>query len=378
MKLYYDEVPHGHYAVTYYIESATTLSDACEGIAIGQSIGNPTVRIPKWETPELVEKYSAKIIGNKSHLDTLKSGTVVIAFPTVNIDWHRDGFSHLLCVLLGGQVDIDIIKKCHVMDIDDRGLIPKLAPKFGLSGMREYLGRYDKPLLGCIIKPKIGLGPKDYASIVEEMVEGGADIIKEDEILGSPAFCTLEERLEIVKAVIGKRRVIYLTAINGDADSVLEKAKAVNAAGINGVHLNVWSGMGNYSALRRLDLPMALHYQKSGDKTFTHVDNPFRFSWYSMCKLAAWSGVDTIHTGMWGGYLSDDPDELAATMKMLTDHNVVPALSCGMNAKLIPIVTEKFGPDYLANVGSACHSHPDGVYAGVKALREAIDATKNN
>jgi len=378
MKLYYNEVPSGHYTATFYIESSTTLADACEGIAIGQTIGNPTVRIPKWETPELVETYSAKIIGSKEQLSQITSGTVTIAFPSVNIDWARDGFSQLLCVLLGGQTDIDIIKKCHVMDIDDCGVIPKLAPKFGLSGLREYTGQYNKPLLGCILKPKVGLSPKDYASVVEEMVAGGADIIKEDEILGTPLFCSLEERLEIVREVTRNHRVIYLTTINGDADSVLEKAKVVSAAGINGVHVNVWSGLGTYRAVRKLDLPIAIHYQKSGDKAFTHEGNAYRFSWYALCKLAAWSGVDTIHAGMWGGYLSDDPVELKTLMDMLTSHNVVPALSCGMNAKLIPKVTEKFGVDYLANVGSACHSHPDGVYAGVKALRDAIEASSNS
>jgi ribulose-bisphosphate carboxylase large chain len=91
-------------------------------------------------------------------------------------------------------------------------LIPKLAPKFGLSGIREFTGQYNKPLLGCILKPKIGLNPTDYASIVKEMVDGGADIIKEDEILGSPLFCSLEDRLEIVRSVIGDKKIIYLTA----------------------------------------------------------------------------------------------------------------------------------------------------------------------
>ena len=67
MKLYYNEVPSGHYTATFYIESSTNLADACEGVAIGQTIGNPTVRIPKWETEDLVEKYSAKIISFKSY-----------------------------------------------------------------------------------------------------------------------------------------------------------------------------------------------------------------------------------------------------------------------------------------------------------------------
>jgi ribulose 1,5-bisphosphate carboxylase large subunit-like protein len=64
-------------------------------------------------------------------------------------------------------------------------------------------------------------------------------------------------------------------------------------------------------------------------------------------------------------------------MDMLVQHNVIPALSCGMNAELITVITKKFGIDYLANVGSACHSHPQGVLAGVKQLRAAIDATVN-
>lgn len=375
MNLYYQTIPENHIVVKYYVESSTTLSDACEAIAIGQTIGNPNTRIPKWETDDLVYRHCAKIIGQKEDFKNQTIGTVSIAFPAININWEKDGFGHFLCVLLGGQADIDIIKKCHVLDIDDRDLIPKLSPKFGLSGIREYTGRYNRPLLGCIIKPKIGLGPKDYVSIVEEMVNGGADIIKEDEILGTPLFCSMEERLELVQKVIKDLRIIYLTAVNGDPDTVLDKVKLVSDLGVNGIHINVWSGLGSYRAARKLDLPLTLHFQKSGDKTFTHQSNAFRFDWRVICKIAAWSGVDTIHTGMWGSYLSDDPEILKFNMDLLTSYNVVPALSCGMDSKLIPVITEKFGKDYLANVGSACHGHPSGVYAGVKQLRDAIDAT---
>lgn len=378
LDLYYNFIPDHHFTVTYYVESSSNLARAAEAIAIGQTIGNPTTRIPRWESPELIQQSCAKIIDHQSSLEQKTSGQILIAYPAININWGQDGFSHLMCMILGGQVDIDIIVKCHVLDINDLGQIPKLAPKFGLSGIRAYTGRYDRPLLGCIIKPKIGLSPEDYVGIVEEMIEGGADIIKEDEILGSPLFCSLEQRLELIKKVIQNQPVIYLTAINGDANTILNKVKTVADYGVNGIHINVWSGLGSYRAARDLDLPLALHFQKSGDKVFTHPDNPFRFDWSVICKIAAWSGVDSIHTGMWGGYLSDDPTVLKKNMDMLAEHNVIPALSCGMNAELIPVVTEKFGKNYLANVGSACHSHPDGVYAGVLKLRRAIDATVNN
>jgi ribulose-bisphosphate carboxylase large chain len=371
MNLYRSEIPKSSITVTYDVISTANLALAAEAIAIGQSIGNPSVR-NEFETPELVENHAAKIIGDQHTLSTSTSGTITIAYPAVNIDWDEDGISQLLCMIQGGQTDIDHIIKCRVTDIDIEN-IPKLKPKFGLSGIRELTKIYDRPLLGCILKPKTGLSPKDVAAIVKEMVEGGANIIKEDEILGNPSFCKLQDRLEYVRDVIQDKNIVYLTCINADADRVIEKASIVRMLGVNGIHLNIWSGLGTYAALRRKDYPMVLHYQKSGDKVITNKDNPYGIEWSVLCKLAVLSGVDTIHAGMWGGYLSDDPVDLKHTMDLLTSNNIVPALSCGMTAELIPRVTEKFGIDYLANVGGAVHTHPDGIRAAVRILRNAID-----
>jgi ribulose-bisphosphate carboxylase large chain len=142
------------------------------------------------------------------------------------------------------------------------------------------------------------------------------------------------------------------------------------------VHINVWSGLGSYRTIRNLDLPLFIHYQKSGDKVITHKKNPFGIEWTVLCKLAAISGVDTIHAGMWGGYLSDPEDEITAYMDVLHKGNVVPALSCGMTAELIPPIVEKFGIDWMANVGGAIHGHPDGTLAGAQKIRKAIDNLK--
>lgn len=371
MNIYKKEIPTNSVTVVYDVVSTVSLAAAAEAIAIGQSIGNPSVR-NEFETPELIENHSAKIIGDKSELETLKSGKISISYPAINIDWDEDGISQLLCMIQGGQTDIDHIVKCRVTDIDITN-IPKLQPKYGLSGIRELTKTYGKPLLGCILKPKTGLRPNELAAMVKEMVDGGANIIKEDEILGSPSFCTLEQRLPYIKEILAGKNVVYLTCINADADHILEKASRVKMLGINGVHVNIWSGLGSYGAIRRKNYPMVLHYQKSGDKVITDPRNPYGIDWMVLCKLGAVSGIDTIHAGMWGGYLSDDPDYLQGVMNMLTSYNIVPALSCGMNADLIPKVTARFGVDYLANVGGAVHSHPDGIKAAVENLRRAID-----
>jgi ribulose 1,5-bisphosphate carboxylase large subunit-like protein len=101
---------------TYFLESKTTIEQASWELAIGQSVGNPNVR-NNWETDDLFINYSCKVITPKNELQT-KEGYVKIAFPVVNTDWNEDGISHLLCQLMGGQMDIDNINKCHLLKLD--------------------------------------------------------------------------------------------------------------------------------------------------------------------------------------------------------------------------------------------------------------------
>src|SRR5208283_3096927 len=99
--------------------------------------------------------------------------------------------SQLLCQLMGGQMDIDIITGCRLVDLDIPASVSShfLGPKYGLKGMRDFTKQYGKPLLGAIIKPKTGITPDILLEMVKELVDGGVDFIKEDEILSNPAIC---------------------------------------------------------------------------------------------------------------------------------------------------------------------------------------------
>jgi ribulose-bisphosphate carboxylase large chain len=363
-----------YFYVTYDVESATTVYDVAWGIAVGQSIGNPSKR-SVWETDEMIEDYCAKIL-RSANFDK-KKGLVTIAYPNANIDWDTDGIAHLLCIIQGGQTDIDIIKKCRVVGLE---IHPQIIdthfkkPKYGITGMREFTGNFGKPFFGGIIKPKTGITPQTLLEMTKELVEGGVNFIKEDEILSNPSICRLEDRVELISNYITGKQVVYCFCINSDPAHIETRAKFVSQNGGNGVHINVWSGLGSYRTIRNLDLPLFIHYQKSGDKVITGKKNPFGIEWTVLCQLAAMSGVDTIHAGMWGGYLSDPEDEITAYMDVLHRGNVVPALSCGMTAELIPPIVEKFGVDWMANVGGAIHGHPEGTLAGARKIRNAIDA----
>ena len=370
--------------VTYDIEThkdVGDLRDAAWNLAIGQSVGNPKVR-NRWENDELFELSSCVIYHEETDLTGKYSGTVKIGFPKVNTDWQGDGISHLMCQLMGGQMDIDVFKACRLKKI----VFPKdvedffLGAKYGITGIRKFVNRYDKPLSGAIVKPKTGMSPTTLSEMVKELLDGGVDFIKEDEILSNPSFCRLEDRVELISNIVNNcgRGVIYCFCINGDHHTILDRAKFVADNGGNGVHINFWSGLGVYNSIRKLDLPLFIHYQKSGDKILTDKRNPFGIDWAVLCDIAGLCGVDTIHAGMWGGYLSDDVDELKHTMQTLHQRNVLPALSCGMHPGIVNPTADKFGTDFLANCGGAIHGHPDGTLSGALAMRQAIDKNPGN
>lgn len=358
----------------YYIESKTNLRDAAWNIAIGQSVGNPNVR-NRWETDELFERNSCKIIADEDELKRKKSGFVDIAFPTINTNWKEDGISHLLCQLMGGQIDIDIIKKCQLKKLDFSENIKKyfLGPKFGIEGIRKFTSVYDKPLLGAIVKPKIGVSAETLLEMVKELVEGGVNFIKEDEIMSDPSFCTIEDRVPLIMDYLKNKNVIYSVCINSDHIYVMDRVKRVHELGGNSIHVNFWAGLGVYKSIRELDLPLFIHFQKSGDKILTNRDHDFHIDWKVISQLAGMMGVDFIHAGMIGGYYKWDENEVLESIDILKEFNVMPALSCGFNPGLTDFVTDKVGNDYMANVGGAIHGHPDGTLSGTKAMRQSID-----
>ena len=380
MKFYrsHNEIDKEKYFIaTYEIVSKTNLKDAAWNIAIGQSVGNPNTR-NEWETEELFENHSCIILEDEKKLENNKKGKIQIAFPTANTDWETDGVSHLLCQLMGGHVDIDIIFSCRLKALELPMLVKKyfLGPKYGISGFRKFVNSYNKPLLGAIIKPKIGIKPNLLLDMVKQLVDGGVDFIKEDEIMSNPAVCPLEVRVELISNYLAKqsRKVVLCHTVNCDPHILSSRIKRVYELGGNGVHINVFSGLGSYMSIRKMNLPIFLHFQKSGDRLITFKEHRYSIAWPVLCQLAGLMGVDTIQTGMvGGGYSNDDHNEVLEAMSQLHRENSLPALSCGLHPGLVDKINSIVGINYMANVGGAIHGHPEGSLSGALAMRQAID-----
>jgi len=365
-----------YFIATYKAKSVTTLAALAWDIAVGQSVGNPTIR-NKWEDDELYENHSCLILNNKDILEHTNEGFVDIAFPVANIDWENDGVNHLICQLMGGHTDINIVERCRLVGLQLPEHIKSKfrGPKFGLEGLRKLTGNYNKPLLGGILKPKVIQKASVLEDMVRELIDGGVDFIKEDEIMSSVPHLPLEQRVDIVSNLLSKvnYKLVFCHTINADPYDILRRCVKVMELGGNGVHINILGGLGAYNSVRRLDLPIYIHFQSSGQKLLTDIRSPYSISWPVICQLATWMGVDTIQTGMIGGYSNDDPNEIYQCINILRAGNTVPALSCGFHPGMVDWVTEQVGVDYLANSGGAIHGHPGGTLAGARAMRQAID-----
>lgn len=365
-----------YFIATYRAKSATTLYSLAWDIAIGQSVGNPAIR-NKWEDDSLYENHSCLILNNKEILENTNEGFVDIAFPVANIDWENDGINHLICQTMGGHTDINIVESCRLVGLvlPDHVKAKFLGPKFGITGLRKLTNSYNKPLLGGILKPKVVHKASVLEDMVRELIDGGVDFIKEDEIMSNVPHLPLEQRVDIVANLLSKvnYKLAFCHTINADPHAVLDRVRRVHELGGNGVHINVFGSLGVYNSARRLDLPIFIHLQSSGQKVFTDRTHRYSISWPVVCQLATMMGVDTIQTGMIGGYSNDDPDEIYQCLNILRAGNTVPALSCGFHPGLIEWVNSQVGYEYLANSGGAIHGHPNGTLAGAKAMRQAID-----
>jgi ribulose-bisphosphate carboxylase large chain len=62
------------------------------------------------------------------------------------------------------------------------------GPPHGIQVERDKLNKYVRPLLGCTIKPKLGLSAKNYGREVYECLRGGLNFTKDDENINSQPF----------------------------------------------------------------------------------------------------------------------------------------------------------------------------------------------
>jgi len=271
------------------------------------------------------------------------------------------------------------------------------GPRFGIKGIRKRLKIKKRPLVGTIVKPKVGLTEKEHAKVAYESWLGGCDIVKDDENLTSQNFNKFKKRfLLTIKAMkkaekqTGEKKA-YLINCTAETKEMLNRIKFVEDNGGNYIMLDIitlgWAAL--QTARNFTKLP--IHAHRAGHAMFDR--NPEHgMSMEVIAQLARMVGVDTLHIGAAYGKMTGKKDEVLhieteiesqftkQTEKNLSQewYNVKPVFgvaSGGVYPEMIPAIIKLMGNDVVIQAGGGVHGHPQGSIAGAKAMRQAVDAS---
>jgi len=375
---------------SYLLETSLDPAVVAAGIAGEQSSGT-FIALPQ-EDEALKERAAARV-ESLTEVAPAERPVAEGRRYAMTLSWPLANFGaslpNLVATVAGNLFELKQAAALKLLDID---LPPAFAeaypgPGFGIAGTRELSGVLDRPLIGTIIKPSVGLGPEDTAAIVEQLCDGGIDFIKDDELQADGPACPFEDRLRAVMAVIDRhadrsgRRVMYAVNITGDLDEMRRRHDLVEELGNTCVMVSLNSvGLVGFSALRK-STRLAIHAHRNGWGYLGRSDT-HGWSYVAWQKLWRLAGADHMHVnGLANKFWEPDDSVLASARACLTPMFaskpclVMPVFSSAQSAKQVAPTWKALGtPDLIYCAGGGIVAHPGGVAAGVEALRDAWGA----
>ena len=362
----------------------------------------------------------------------LKKNMVWIAYPWRIFD--RGGnVQNILTYIVGNVLGM---KEVSALKLLDAWFPPEMiehydGPNYTLDDMRKYLGVYGRPILGTIIKPKIGLTAAEYAEACYDFWSGGGDFVKNDEPQADQDFCQYELMVKYVKEAMikavnetGNKKVHSFNVSAADYDTMIKRCELVRKAGFEkGSYAflidGITAGWMAVQTLRRKYPAVFIHFHRASHGAYTRKENAFGFSVLVLSKFARLAGASGIHTGTAGvGKMAGSPKEdVTAANNILklvgkghffsqnwakvpeTDADILelvhedshhhlehddnwramkkccPIISGGLNPTLLkPFIDVMGHMDFITTMGAGVHAHPNGTKSGARALIQACEA----
>jgi ribulose-bisphosphate carboxylase large chain len=390
---------------SYWIETAFALEHAAEVMAGEQSTGT-FMRVPG-ETDELRERHAARV-ENIRELDSAAvpslpgagipkntNAAPVYRRAEVTLSWPLSNMGvslpNLLATIAGNLFELKPFSGLRLLDVKlPPAFLDKYqGPQFGVPGTRELSGVFDRPLVGTIIKPSVGLTPAATAEMVNALAEGGIDFIKDDELQADGPHCPFEERVSAVMNVINRhaerngRKVMYACNITGETDEMLRRHDAVAAAGGTCVMVSVHSiGLPALVALRRHS-KLAIHGHRNGWGLFSRSP-AIGMSYIAWQKFWRVAGIDHMHVnGLANKFCESDESVIASARECLKPMfhppvpgcEIMPVFSSGQTARQAPGTYQALmSRDLIFACGGGIMAHPSGIASGVRGIRQAWEA----
>jgi ribulose-bisphosphate carboxylase large chain len=362
---------------TFAVEPAgVDLKEAAGAVAAESSVGT-------WTELTTIKPYVEKLA---AHVFNIKSNVAKIAYP---IELFEPG--NMPNILSSAAGNVFGLKTLMNLRLDDVDFPPDLVrsfegPKYGVEGIRSLLKVFDRPLVGTIIKPKLGLKTLDHAKVAYDAWIGGCDIVKDDENLSSQKFNPFENRL--VKTLESRDRAqeetgekkVYMINVTAETEEMLRRAELIVKQGGEYAMIDILTcGFAGLQTFRKQNFKLVIHAHRAGHAAMTK--NPKHgISMRVLSKISRIIGVDQLHVGTVVGKMFETKEEVAQNCKALNTKKirvkpVLPVASGGLYPGLVPALIEFFGKDFVIQAGGGIHGHKDGTVAGAKAMRQAVEAS---
>ena len=382
----------------YYIETPFAVEKAAQVLAGEQSSGT-FVAVPG-ETEELKKRFAARIEKitqlesvNEPAIPGAKAKEGLYHRANIEVSWSIENFGYNLPVLIstlqGNLYELTQFTGLKLMDIELPASYASHfeGARFGIEGSRLSTGVNNRPLIGTIIKPSIGMTPGQTAELVKNLVEAGIDFIKDDELISSAANSIFENRVNAVMQVINAhadktgKKVMYGFNISDEVDSMLHRYDhIVNAGGTCAmISLNSVGLAGTKKVCDQGQL--VIHGHRNGWGMLNrHPLLGIEFPAYQ--KLWRLAGVDQIHVnGIQNKFWESDDSvvrSIGACLKPLFGRTVLPVVSSGQwGGQAFETYRRTQTTNLLYMAGGGIMAHPGGPANGVRALQQAWEGAVN-
>lgn len=381
---------------TYLIETPLPVEKAAAVLAGEQSSGT-FVAVPG-ETAELKERFAARVesitpreIVSEPSLPGCRSGSGKFQRADIVISWPVENFGYNLPALVstihGNLYELSQFSGLKLMDFElpDSFAQHFRGPKFGIAGCRKLTGVENRPLIGTIIKPSVGLTPQQTAELVKTLVEAGIDFIKDDELMADPPHSPFNQRVDAVMRVINAhadrtgKKVMYAFNISDELDAMHRHYEKIVHSGGTCALISL-NSVGLVGAKKICDIgALAIHGHRNGWGALNRhpglgIEFPAYQKWWRM------AGVDQIHVnGIANKFWETDDSvtrSIASCLKpFLGGMTILPVVSSGQWGGQAPETFRRTQTvDLLYLAGGGILAHPDGPAAGVRSLQKWWEA----
>jgi ribulose-bisphosphate carboxylase large chain len=348
-----------------------SLKEAANNVALESSVGTWT---EVSSNKNYVNRLGAKVF-------EIKGNWVKIAYPEELFEDNQ--VSNILSSVAGNVFGMKCVKGLRLEDIKFPKKLLKTfpGPRHGVQGYRKILRVKGRPLVGTIVKPKLGLKTRDHANVAYDAWVGGCDLVKDDENLSSQKFNPFEKRVAKTLEMCDKamdetgEKKGYLVNVTSETLTMLERADMARELGSKFVmHDVITAGFASLETLRR-NCKLGIHSHRAMHGAFTE-NSKHGLSMMCVADFGKMRGprrevreireeIEGIRVKKTSYRLEQDWGKLKPTFAVC---------SGGIYPGHVPYLMKNFGKDIIIQAGGGCHGHPDGTVKGAAAMRQAVDA----